>query len=208
MQIFVCVCINLYLNIFILLNIYIYTNIQQAVSHCEKSGALKACTLRAFRTDIRPLSARRSSVEKPNSSVISFYDEGRLRQCHKGVSAGTVFDSLITRAALKPRVFPASPPQPMADIYSPSARLIGVALDVKYRLAIGFHLALMTVKLSRRSYAKQSSAGSAETLVCNYLFQHWVFAFVSVLVFLFLLEHIASVSCIRFKLLLIKLRQV
>lgn len=107
--------------------------------------------------------------------MISFYDEGRLRQSHKGVSAGTVFDSLIISAALKPRVFSASLPQPMAHIYSPSARLIGVALDVKYRLAIGSRLALMTVKLSQRSYAKQSSAGSAETLVCNYLFKHWGF---------------------------------
>lgn len=77
----------------------------------------------------------------------------------------------------------------MADIYSLSARLIGVALDVKYRLAIGSHLVLMAVKLSRRSYAKQSSARSAETLVCNYLFKRWDFAFVSALVS-FLLEHI------------------
>lgn len=77
----------------------------------------------------------------------------------------------------------------MADIYSPSAHLIGVALDVKYRSAIGSRLALMTVKVSRRSCTKQSSAGSAETLVSNYLFKHWDFAFVSALGLVFLLEN-------------------
>lgn len=97
----------------------------------------------------------------------------------------------------------------MADIYSPSARLIGVALDVKYRLAIGSRLALMTVKLSRRNYRKQSSAGSAETLVCNYLIKRGDFSFVSVLVFLLkpILQPCANITCIRFKLLLIKLRR-
>lgn len=168
--------------------------LQQAVSYCEKHGAVKACTLRAFGTDIRL-----HSVEKPNSSVISFYDEGLLRQSHKGVSAGTVFDSVIINAALKPRVFSASPSLPMANIYSPSVRLIGVALDVKYRFAIGSHLALMTVKLSRRSYAKQSSAGSAETLVSNYLFKHWDFAFVSVLVFFLLEQRLQPYASIMYK---------
>lgn len=87
----------------------------------------------------------------------------------------------------------------MANIYSPSVRLIGVALDVKYRFAIGSHLALMTVKLSRRSYAKQSSAGSAETLVRNYLFKHWDFAFVSVLVFFLLEQRLQPYASIMYK---------
>lgn len=97
----------------------------------------------------------------------------------------------------------------MANIYSPSAHLIGVALDVKYRLAIGSRLALMTVKLSRLNYRKQSSAGSAETLVYNYLIKHGDFSFVSALVFLLkpILQPCINIICIKFKLLLIKLRR-